>query len=245
MKKFLKISAIVIAVLIVLLIAIPLLLKGKIADIVKTEANKMLNAKLDFEELDISLLRNFPKATIELKNLSVVGIGEFDGDTLVAADEIAAAVDLLSLFGDSGYEISYVTLDRPIVNAFIHKGGTVNWDIMKSDDTEEENAITEETSDSAFDLQLRKFRITDASISYTDMESGTVFSTGKLNLALTGKLSGMQTALQCKASIQDILLSMDRVTYLKDAEIEIDMNLLADLDNYKFTFEGIVYASMP
>ena len=42
MKKFLKISAIVIAVLIVLLIAIPLLLKGKIADIVKTEANKML-----------------------------------------------------------------------------------------------------------------------------------------------------------------------------------------------------------
>lgn len=72
----------------------------------------MLNAKLDFEELDISLLRNFPKATIELKNLSVVGIGEFDGDTLVAADEIAAAVDLLSLFGDSGYEISYVTLDR-------------------------------------------------------------------------------------------------------------------------------------
>ena len=100
MKKFLKISAIVIAVLIVLLIAIPLLLKGKIADIVKTEANKMLNAKLDFEELDISLLRNFPKATIELKNLSVVGIGEFDGDTLVAADEIAAAVDLLSLFGD-------------------------------------------------------------------------------------------------------------------------------------------------
>ena len=237
MKKFLKISAIVIAVLIVLLIAIPLLLKGKIADIVKTEANKMLNAKLDFEELDISLLRNFPKATIELKNLSVVGIGEFDGDTLVAADEIAAAVDLLSLFGDSGYEISYVTLDRPIVNAFIHKGGTVNWDIMKSDDTEEENAITEETSDSAFDLQLRKFRITDASISYTDMESGTVFSTGKLNLALTGKLSGMQTALQCKASIQDILLSMDRVTYLKDAEIEIDMNLLADLDNYKFTFD--------
>ena len=128
MKKFLKISAIVIAVLIVLLIAIPLLLKGKIADIVKTEANKMLNAKLDFEELDISLLRNFPKATIELKNLSVVGIGEFDGDTLVAADEIAAAVDLLSLFGDSGYEISYVTLDRPIVNAFIHKGGTVNWE---------------------------------------------------------------------------------------------------------------------
>lgn len=237
MKKFLKISAIVIAVLIVLLIAIPLLLKGKIADIVKTEANKMLNAKLDFEELDISLLRNFPKATIELKNLSVVGIGEFDGDTLVAADEIAAAVDLLSLFGDSGYEISYVTLDRPIVNAFIHKGGTVNWDIMKSDDTEEENAITEEASDSAFDLQLRKFRITDASISYTDMESGTVFSTGKLNLALTGKLSGMQTALQCKASIQDILLSMDRVTYLKDAEIEIDMNLLADLDNYKFTFD--------
>ena len=58
---------------------------------------------------------------------------------------------------------------------------------MKSDDTEEENAITEETSDSAFDLQLRKFRITDASISYTDMESGTVFSTGETESCPYGK----------------------------------------------------------
>ena len=74
MKTFLKIFAIIILVIVALLIAIPLILKGKLADIVKAEANKMLNAKLDFEELDISLLRNFPQATLVLKELSLTGV---------------------------------------------------------------------------------------------------------------------------------------------------------------------------
>lgn len=237
MKTFLKIFAVVIVIIVALLIAIPLILKGKLADIVKAEANKMLNARLDFEELDISLLRNFPQATLVLKNLSLIGTGEFEGDTLAAADEVAAAVNLMSLFGDTGYEITYVTLERPTVHAIVHSGGAVNWDILKTDNTATEESAGETSESSAFDLQLRKFRITDACLSYTDEASNTTFSTGKLNLALTGKLSGLKTALQCKALIQNIDMSMEGVSYLHNAELEADMKLIADLNNYTFTLD--------
>ena len=237
MKTFLKIFAIIILVIVALLIAIPLILKGKLADIVKAEANKMLNAKLDFEELDISLLRNFPQATLVLKELSLTGVGEFEGDTLVTADEVAAAVNLMSLFGDTGYEITYITLDRPKVQALIHSGGAVNWDIMKADSTTTEETPAEEESSSSFDLQLRKFRIKDARIAYIDEASDMAFSTEKFNLALTGKLSGMETALQCKALMQDINFTMEGVRYLHQAELEAELKLIADLDNYKFTLD--------
>ena len=37
----------------------------------------MLNAKVEFSELDISLLRHFPKASLELVDFSVTGVGNF------------------------------------------------------------------------------------------------------------------------------------------------------------------------
>ena len=46
MKKVFKIAAIVIGVLIVLLLALPFLFRGKIADLVKTEGNKLDYGKL-------------------------------------------------------------------------------------------------------------------------------------------------------------------------------------------------------
>ena len=54
MKKGLKIAAITVGVIIILMLLLPFAFQGKIADIVKTEGNKMLNAQFDFEGLNIS-----------------------------------------------------------------------------------------------------------------------------------------------------------------------------------------------
>ena len=78
MKKLLKISGITIAAIIVLLMVLPLALKGKVETIIKEEGNKMLNAQFDFESLDISLLSQFPQASVTLENFWLKGIGEFE-----------------------------------------------------------------------------------------------------------------------------------------------------------------------
>ena len=66
MKKFLKITAAVIAILLVLLMVLPYAFKGKIETIIKEEGNKMLNATFDFDNLDISLISQFPSASCPL-----------------------------------------------------------------------------------------------------------------------------------------------------------------------------------
>ena len=53
MKKLLKIAGITIAAIIILLMVLPLALKGKVETIIKQEGNKMLNAQFDFESLDL------------------------------------------------------------------------------------------------------------------------------------------------------------------------------------------------
>ena len=74
MKKVVKISATIIVIFIVLLLVLPFAFKDKIIGIVKDEANKMLNAKLEFEDLDISFFSHFPKASIALEKLSISGL---------------------------------------------------------------------------------------------------------------------------------------------------------------------------
>ena len=69
MKKIVKIAVIAVVVILAIALIAPAALRGKIADIVKREANAMLAARLDFEKLDISLLRHFPNASVELKGL--------------------------------------------------------------------------------------------------------------------------------------------------------------------------------
>lgn len=96
MKKLVKNILIGLVALLAVLIVAPSLLSGKVAEIVKTEANALLRAKLDFEKLNISLLRHFPNASLDLKGLTLVGVERFEGDTIVAAERISAVVSPLS-----------------------------------------------------------------------------------------------------------------------------------------------------
>jgi len=48
MKKALKITGISFLALLLIIIALPFIFKGKIIELVKTETNNMLNAKVDF-----------------------------------------------------------------------------------------------------------------------------------------------------------------------------------------------------
>src|SRR5688500_5721863 len=97
MKKVLKFTAIGIAVLLALALVIPVLFKGKILQLVKTEINKNIDAKVEFQDLNVSFFRHFPKLSVALKDVSVVGINEFQGDTLVSAPGIDASMNLVSL----------------------------------------------------------------------------------------------------------------------------------------------------
>jgi uncharacterized protein involved in outer membrane biogenesis len=83
LKKVFKGIAILLVALILLIIFIPIIFKGKINQIVKEQANANLNAKLEFADLSLSLIRSFPALSVRIDELSLSGINEFENDTLV------------------------------------------------------------------------------------------------------------------------------------------------------------------
>ena len=237
MKKFLKIFAIVLALLFAIVLIIPSLLSGKISDIVKREANNMLNAKVEFSELDISLLRHFPKASLELVDFSVTGVGNFEGQTLVAGKRIEVAVDLFSIFGES-FEVSKVWLLEPEIYGVVAKDGAVNWDIMNSTDGEVEEEVEAEEP-SSFRLSLSSVSIEDAKIYYTDNESDMHFHTAPASLLLSGDLSAANTTLDLKATAGDITFILDKESYASGLSASLNGSVGAELEADKYTLDNL------
>ncbi|WP_418990692.1 AsmA-like C-terminal region-containing protein [Alistipes sp.] len=235
MKKALKIAAVVVAVVLVAALVAPVALRGKIAQIVKREANARLRARLDFERLNISLLRHFPNASLELRGLTLVGEEPFAGDTIVAARRISVVVDLFSLLSDEGFEVRKVILAEPSVHARKLADGRVNWDVMEpaEEPAEAEETVAEEPS--AFRLSVRDFRIADAVIRYEDDSTGMRFATRPLSLRLRGDLSADEAELDLRLTARGMDLATGGVPLLSDAEAELDAAIAADLRNKRFT----------
>lgn len=241
MKTTLKIFGIVIVVILAVAIIVPMALKPKIGEIVKREANAMLNARLDFDDLDISLLRHFPHASLELKGLALTGVDRFEGDTIVAADRVSVVVNLMSIFGDSGYEVTKVLLNRPAVHAHKLADGAVNWDVMKTTDeelqtAEEESASSEEPS--SFKLQVRDLRINDGRLSYEDDSTNMSFAVAPMDLRLRGDMSADQTDLDLRLLLSGMNFTNGGVKLLNNAELELKSVIAADLANGRYTLSN-------
>lgn len=243
MKKWVKKIVTGLVILLVVLLVAPSFLSGKIATIVKHEANELLQAKLDFEQLHISLLRHFPNASLDLKGMTLVGVDRFEGDTIVAAERISAVVSPLSLLTGDGIVVKKVLLDQPSIHALKEADGAVNWNVMKP--TEEPTitpteTVTEDTEPSAesssFKLAVKDFRITDAVILYEDDSTKMRCSTSPLHLRLRGDLSAAQSELDLNLRMEQLYLKSGVVSMLSDAEVEFDATIGADLEAMRFSF---------
>ena len=237
MKKFLKIVAIVAVVFIAVALVVPLALKSKVGDIVKKEASELLTAEVDFRSLDLSLLRHFPHASVELEGLTVVCAAPFEGDTLASVGRISVVVDLMSLFGDSGYEVTKLLVDKAHLHARKLADGSVNWDVMKpSDEPAEEKEPAEADEPSAFRLRMRDVRQTEAVVRYEDDSTGMRAGVDPLDLRLSGDLSGERSDLDLRLEAHRLSYAAGGVALLRDADLTADVTLDADLKNKRFTF---------
>lgn len=236
MKKALKIAGITVGVILILLLVLPFAFQGKIEKIVKQEGNKMLNAQFDFSALNISLLRNFPSASVTLEDFYLKGTGAFENDTLIQAGELTAAVNLFSLFGDSGYDISKIIIEDTKVKAIVLEDGKPNWDVMKA--SAEEDTVQETSAESSpFRIKLKRLSVKDLSVSYDDRQAGMYAAIENLKATCSGDFGSERTLVDLELKTPALTYRTEGVPFLNRAALEADMNVDADLVNNKFTLQ--------
>ncbi|RAJ02506.1 AsmA-like protein [Chitinophaga skermanii] len=235
-KKILKRTLIVFVVLIAILIAIPFLFKGKIMSKVKAELNKSLNAKVDFKDVDISLIRRFPRLAVAIEDLSIVGVQPFEGDTLLSVHRIDLALNLMSAIKGEQIDVYNVTINQPRVRAIVHKDGRPNWDIMKPDTvaTPEQPA---DTSSSTFKMNLQKYSIEDAYVLYSDQQGDMSLIINDLDHSGAGDFTLDEFILKTKTSVGGITFNMGLIPYLVNTKAVMDADIKIDNKTSTYSFK--------
>src|SRR5882757_5696361 len=192
-KKTLKVAGIVLLLLIGAAFAIPLLFKGKITSLIKSQINKNLTARVDFSDVDLSLFRSFPRLAVALDSLRVTGTGEFSEDTLLSARRIDVAVNLPSLISGDVMKIHSIKVDQPRIHAIVHKNGHPNWAITVPDTTTQTPGTP--AASRPFKMELQQYAITDGYISYKDDSSNMSSEISGLNHSGSGDFTSEQFTL--------------------------------------------------
>ena len=135
---------------------------------IKSTINISVNAHVNFQDFDLSLLSTFPNMGIKINDLIVVGTDSFAHDTLANVKVLQLNLDLLSVIKGEKYQINSIELDHPIIFAKVLKSGKANWDIMKKDSL----ATNADTSKTSFKVALQKYSIEDGTITYDDSSLG-------------------------------------------------------------------------
>lgn len=214
---------------------LPLAFKGKIKEIVITEANKYINAEFGFDDLSISLFSEFPQASVGIEGFWLRGKEAFANDTLAYVGDVEVAVNLKSIFGYGGFDITKVLVKDTYLKAIVLEDGHANWDIMypSEDDLVEE----EDTTASTFRILLKKVEVDNVNIIYDDRQGGMYAHIESFGATCRGDMSADKALLDLQAAIGALTFKMDGVPLLNEARVGANFNIDADFANGKYTLK--------
>jgi uncharacterized protein involved in outer membrane biogenesis len=224
MKKIIIITGIIIIILVALLAVTPLFFRQTLLDKTKTTINKNINAKVEFNDLKLSLLRNFPKLTIELTNIIITGKKEFHNDTLLSVTSLRTKTSLNQLFNKEGIGIEEIIIIKPHLNLISGKTGNVNWDIAPAGET------AADSEENELELNLDKIEISDAKFVYEDRGTDMLLNIENINIDISGKMYGSTATLRAEGKSDRFSLVYGGVNYISNVSLETSSLLAMDYD---------------
>lgn len=236
LKRLLLIFGIFFLILVGLAIAFPIIYKDQIVERTKTEINNNVRAEVDFQDVSLSLFKHFPKLTFSINGLSVDGIDEFEGVPLASSDKMEVAVNLASVFNTKKpFEVSSFSVVNPEINVIVTKDGKANYDITVPKDERIEET-TQEGDYSAFKVQLKKYSIENATITYDDQSGDIYLKIEDLDHNGSGDFTMDVFDLSTKTTIDKLNFSYGGISYLKNAKVDYDAGFKIEQSDAKYSF---------
>jgi hypothetical protein len=222
----------VLVLLIGTLFAAPYLFKDQIKAKIEKAINEKVDAKVSFADADLSLFKNFPNANVTIEKLVIINKAPFEGDTLVSLGELNLKMSIKELFkGEKEtMNIDGITSKNGLINIIFNKDGLANYDIAIKDNKKDEG------KSKPLSLKIQEYKIENFQFRYSDEKSKIKMVIDSLNHEGTGDFAAQKLDLDTKSTAK-IVLSMDKVNYMKNVSISLDAVLGIDLKNSKYTFK--------
>lgn len=217
------------ALLLVLLVSLPFIFEDKIKTLAKNELNKTWDAVVDFDDVDVSFIRSFPRVSLRFKNFSFTGVADFEKDTMIYSPVVDLTVNIKSFFNDSGYDIRKLQFENGRVFFHYLPDGRFNWTSFLREDTTELD-----TTPTQFHFKLKEFVVKNSNLLYHDEEGNVVVSLEGLNLEVSGDLTADSSLLKTRLSSDAFSFSNDGFGYMTNVKLKLDADINANINDEIF-----------
>jgi uncharacterized protein involved in outer membrane biogenesis len=166
MKKALIIVGVIFVVLLAAAFILPIVFKDDIKAAIDKEIAKSVNADVvfDADKFSLSLFRNFPNITAEMRDFGVINREPFEGEVLFAAERLEVEVNLGDILFGSQMRLKGITIVRPLINIKVLEDGRTNYDIaIASADT-----VTTPSESGDFSFGIDHWEVVEGDIVYDD-----------------------------------------------------------------------------
>ncbi|WP_333694331.1 AsmA-like C-terminal region-containing protein [Flavobacterium sp.] len=233
LKKVLKVTGISLAIVFIVLLVSPFLFKNKIKELVLKSINEKIDATVAFDDIQLSFIRNFPKANVTLEHLSVINKAPFEGDTLFYAGELQLKMSIKELFKDEKEPLileSFYSKDGQ-VSVLFNADGVNNFDIALKEDKD-----SKDEESKPFALHIQNYEIENWKFLYADESSKMKLQISDLNHKGSGDFAASKLDLNTFTTA-NLSFEMDQVNYMNQVALKLDAVLGIDLENSKYEFK--------
>lgn len=189
-------------------------------DAIKQYAIKQLNTQLtapvSVSQIDISFIKQFPKVSLKLSNVSIADPLRLK-QTLFEAQEVYIAFNIYDVL-TKDYKVKLIAADSGKCSIFINHKGETNYTIFKQDTLSEEDLL----------LSLTEIKLHNIKIEYESLADKQLYIAEAVDVKLSGNIRSKREDIDCSGSFDIEKVKSGNTTYIKNKNVFVDIALAID-----------------
>lgn len=199
----------------------------EIKQLIITELNNHLDSKIHVSEFDFSVLRHFPYASFELKNVMIEeNTKNQSKDTLLYSERLSLLFNIAGIF-NKDVNLKRIIITNGSINIRIDSAGHGNYHFWKT---------TGDTSASGA-LDLQKIRLNNVYLKYCDNHAHQNYALLAKDADLTGKFGTGEFTLKTKAELFVDYLFIHGINYVDHKSVVINSGLSVNSKEERYKFD--------
>ncbi|NNF20471.1 MAG: hypothetical protein HKN67_00910 [Saprospiraceae bacterium] len=227
MKKIIRYTLWILGGLIIALLLLPFVFKDKFIDAAKEKMEAYINADIEFNEVHLSVFKDFPLINLGFQNLQLHGIETFDSIQLLNAGLFELTTDWKSMIRpNQGIVIHEIIVKDAQLDLLVNEAGLRNYDIWKTTGNAKEESISG---------NINAYSLMNCTLNYTDETSKTKLNINGLDHQGKGNFDDIIFDLSTVTNIEEFTIAYNDINYLYKAKLNGVADILVDLDKNMYT----------
>ena len=198
----------------------------EIKQLILAELNKNLDTKIHVEEFDFSVIRHFPYASFEMKNVVIEEVSTADKkDTLLYSNRLSLLFNITDVF-KKDITVKKILVNKGNINIRIDAEGHGNYHFWKKSADPSASGV----------IDIERIGLKNVVLKYIDKKDSQDYSMLADNAELSGKFSGDEFSLKTKADLLIYRLLIHGENYVDHKSVTIlsGLNINSKTGLYKF-----------